>query len=155
MASLWCLYCRVFKHVNANLRSIRKSIGIRKEIDPASSAGSDKKGHKDNKNGLLGIVNKFCTHFGTKSKILNCGGFDSDCTVVTLHRTANFRIKHHKSVIASYIAYINTPIPFFSEKHNKQTGFWGQNSHILIPPKISIFEISIFFETKKSAYLVS
>ena len=68
--------------------------GLEKKTDPASSARSDKKGLKDNKNRLLGIVNKFCIPFGTKSKILICGGLDSDCTVVTRHRTANFRLKH-------------------------------------------------------------
>ena len=70
--------------------------GLGEMTDPASSARSDRTGHRDNNNRLLGIVNKFSIPFGTKSKILNCGGIDSDCTVVTLHRTANFRVKHHK-----------------------------------------------------------
>ena len=73
--------------------------GLEKKTDPASSARSDKKGLKDNKNQLFGIVNKFYITFGTKSRILFCGGLDSDCTVVTLHRTANFRVKHLNSVI--------------------------------------------------------
>ena len=59
--------------------------GLEKKTDPASSARSDKKGLEDNNNRLLGIINKFCIPFGTKSKILFCGGLDSDCTVVTLH----------------------------------------------------------------------
>ena len=42
--------------------------GIEKKTDPASSTRSDKKGLKDNNNRLLGIVNKFCIPFGTKSK---------------------------------------------------------------------------------------
>ena len=43
--------------------------GLEKKTDPASSARSDKKGLKDNNNRLLGIVNKFCIHFGSKIKI--------------------------------------------------------------------------------------
>ena len=73
--------------------------GLEKKTDPASSARSDKKGLKDNSNRLLGIVNKFCIPFGIKSRILICGGLDSDCTVVTLHRTAFFRVKHLNSAI--------------------------------------------------------
>ena len=48
--------------------------GLVKNTDPASSSRSDKKGFKDNKNRLLCIGNKFCIPFGTKSKILICGG---------------------------------------------------------------------------------
>ena len=73
--------------------------GLEKNSDPASSARSDRKGLKDNNNRLLGIVNKFCIPFGTKNRILICGVLDSDCTVVTLHRTANFRVKHLNSGI--------------------------------------------------------
>ena len=73
--------------------------GLEKKTDPASSARSDKKGLKDNNNRLLGIDIKSCIPFGTKSEILICGGLDSDCTVVTLHRNANFRVKHFNSVI--------------------------------------------------------
>ena len=73
--------------------------GLEKKTDPASSARSDKKGLKDNKNRLLRIVNKFCIPIGTKSRILICGVLDSDCTVVSLHRIANFRVKHLKSGI--------------------------------------------------------
>ena len=73
--------------------------GLEKKTDPASSARSDKKGLKDNNNRLLGTVNKFCIPFGTKSKIMICGGLDSDCTVVILHRTANIRVTHLYSVI--------------------------------------------------------
>ena len=68
--------------------------GLEKKTDPVSKARSDKKGLNDNNNRLLGIVNKFCIPFGTTSRILICGVLDSDCTVVTLHRTANFRVKH-------------------------------------------------------------
>ena len=60
---------------------------------------SDKKGLKNNSNRLLGIIKKFCIPFSTKSRILICEGLDSDCTVVTLHRTANFRVKHLNLVI--------------------------------------------------------
>ena len=47
------------------------------KTDPASSTRSNKKGLNDNNNRLLGIVNKFCFPFGTKSKIVICGGLDS------------------------------------------------------------------------------
>ena len=67
--------------------------------DPASGSRSDKKELKDNNSRLLGIVNKFCIFFDTKSKILICEGLDSDYTVVTLHRTANFRVEHLNSGI--------------------------------------------------------
>ena len=40
--------------------------GLVNKSDPASSSRSDKKGLNDNKNRLLGIVNKFCIPFGTK-----------------------------------------------------------------------------------------
>ena len=73
--------------------------GLEKKADPASSAKNDKKGLKDINNRLLGIFNKFCIPFGTKIRILFCGVVDSDCTVVTLHRTANFRVKHLNSGI--------------------------------------------------------
>ena len=55
----------------------RRFSGLMKKTDPSSSSRSDKKGLKDNNNRLLGIVNKFCIPFGTKSKILICGGLDS------------------------------------------------------------------------------
>ena len=67
---------------------------LEKKTDPASSARSDKKGLRDNKNRLLGIINKFCIPFGTKNKISFFGGLDSGCTEVTLHQVANFPVKH-------------------------------------------------------------
>ena len=73
--------------------------GLEKKTDQASSAKSEKRGLKENNNRLLGIVNKVCIPFGTKSRILICGWLDSDCIVVTLHRTANFRVKHLNSGI--------------------------------------------------------
>ena len=51
--------------------------GLVKKTDPASSSRSDKRGLKDNNNRLLGIINKSCIPFGTKSKIVICGGLDS------------------------------------------------------------------------------
>ena len=69
-------------------------LGRERKTDPASSARSSRKGLKDNHNRLLGIANKFCIPFGTKIKISYCGRLDSDCTEVTLHRVANFRVKH-------------------------------------------------------------
>ena len=47
------------------------------KTDPASSTRSNKKGLNDNNNRLLGIVNKFCSPFGTKTKKKTCGGLDS------------------------------------------------------------------------------
>ena len=74
---------------------------------------------------------------------------------MTLHQAANFRVKHLNSDIEQtrrgiillitsitiYRDYINTPIKFLSEKHSKQTGFWCQNSDILISPQMAIFEL--------------
>ena len=77
----------------------RRVTGLEKKTDPASSARSDNKGPKDNNNRLLGIVNKFNIPFGTQSKILICGGLNSDCTVVIFHRIASFRVKHLNSRI--------------------------------------------------------
>ena len=65
------------------------SLGRERKTDPASSARSNKKGLKDNKNRLLAIFNKFCVPFGAENRISICRTLDSDCTVVTLHRVAN------------------------------------------------------------------
>ena len=73
--------------------------GLEQKTDRASSARSNKKGLKDNNNRLLGIVNQFCIAFGTENKIPICGMLDSDCTEVTLHRAAIFRVKHLNSDI--------------------------------------------------------
>ena len=43
--------------------------GLEQKNDPKSSANSSKKGLKDNKDRLLGIVHKFCIPFGTIIKI--------------------------------------------------------------------------------------
>ena len=51
--------------------------GSWEKTDPASSTRSNKKGLNDNDSRLLGIVNKFCIPFGTKNKIVICGGLDS------------------------------------------------------------------------------
>ena len=51
--------------------------GSWEKTDPASSTKSNKKGLNDNHSRLLGIVNKFCIPFGTKIKIVICGGLDS------------------------------------------------------------------------------
>ena len=67
------------------------------KTDPASSTGNNRKRLNDNYNRLLGIVNKFCIPFGTKSKDSNLWGARQCCTVVTLHRTANIRVKHLNS----------------------------------------------------------
>ena len=47
------------------------------KTDPSSSTRSNNKGLNDNINRLFGIVNKFCILFGTKIKIVICGGLDS------------------------------------------------------------------------------
>ena len=141
--------------------------GLQKKTDPTSSLRSDKKGLKDNNNRFLCIVKKFDIPFGTKSKILISGGPDSDCTVVTIHQTAKFRVRHLNSVIEQtrrgimllvflYIQPILLLLYRFSVKHTVSRPFFtGQNSDILIPPQIAIFEISIIFETEKSPKLVS
>ena len=72
-------------------------LGLERETDPASSARSSRMGLKDNNNRLLGIVNKICIPFGTEIKISICGGLDSYCTEVTLHRVRNFRVKQLNS----------------------------------------------------------
>ena len=51
--------------------------GLVKKTDPANSSRRDKRGLNDNNNRLLGILNKFCIPFGTKSKLVICWGFDS------------------------------------------------------------------------------
>ena len=91
--------------------------GLEKKSDPTSSARSDKKGLKDNSNRLLGIVNNFCIPFGTKSRIVICGGLDSDCTVVTLYRTAIFRVKHSNSGIEQCRRGIILPVLLFIQPY--------------------------------------
>ena len=68
--------------------------GLEWKTDPASSERSSRNGLKGNNNRLLGIINKFFIPLGTESTISICGGLDRDCTVMTLHRVANFRVKH-------------------------------------------------------------
>ena len=62
-------------------------LGSERKTDPASSARSSRKGLKDNNNRLLGIVNNLCIPFGT------------EIMISTLHRVANFRVKHLDSDI--------------------------------------------------------
>ena len=69
------------------------------KTDPVSSAGSSRRGLKDDDNRLLGIFNKFCIPFGTEVQISICGGLDSDCSEVTLNGVAIFRVKHLNSDI--------------------------------------------------------
>ena len=87
--------------------------GLEKKVDPASSARSDKKGPKGNNNRLLGIVTSFCIAFCTKNWILVCGGLDFDCTVTTLHRIANFRVKQLNSGIEQTRRGINLLVLLF------------------------------------------
>ena len=49
-------------------------MGLVKKTDPASSTRSDKRRLNDNNSRQLGIVNMFCIPFGTKNKIVICGG---------------------------------------------------------------------------------
>ena len=76
-----------------------RSLGRERKTDPASSARINRKGLKDNNNRLLDIFNKFCISFGTEIRISICGGLDSDCTLVTLHRFAKFRAGHLNSYV--------------------------------------------------------
>ena len=71
--------------------------GLERKTYPASSESSSRKVLTVNNNRLSGIRYKFCIHFDTKSTILFCGVLDSDCTVMTLHRMANFPLKHLNS----------------------------------------------------------
>ena len=74
-----CGACTVglFEYLSTLVLICAQSGRVSGKTDPASSSGSNKKGLKDNNNRLLGIVIKFCIPFGTKSKILICGGLDS------------------------------------------------------------------------------
>ena len=76
-----------------------RSLGRERKTDPASNARSNTKGLKDNNNRLLGIFNKFCVPFDTEIRISFCRTLGSDCTVVTLHRVANFRARHLNSYV--------------------------------------------------------
>ena len=60
-------------------------LGRERKTDPASTARSSRMGLQDNNNRLLGIINKFCVHFGTEIKISICGVLDRDCNEVTFH----------------------------------------------------------------------
>ena len=121
--------------------------GLEKKTDPASKLRSKKKGLRDNKNRLLGIVNQFCIPFGTKSKIIICTVVN--CTVVNHHRTANFRVKHHnpdieqswRGILLPALLFIQLILILLYRFSLKKTV-----SYILIPPQITIFEISIFSE---------
>ena len=78
---------RLFEHLSTLMINCAQSGGVSwfalnsegswEKSDPASSTRSYKKGLNDNNNRLLGIVNEFCIPFGTKSKIVICGGLDS------------------------------------------------------------------------------
>ena len=87
----------LFEYLSTLLLTCAQSgrvLGRERKTDPASSAKSSRKGLKDDQNRLLGIANKFCLPFGTKIKLSCCGRLDRDCTEVTLHRVANFQVKH-------------------------------------------------------------
>ena len=86
---------------------------------------------------------------------------------MTLHRTANIRVKHlnsdikqtRRGIVLLLLLLLIEPIlivlyRFSVKKKRKQTGFLGQNSDILIPPQVAIYEISIVFVTEKSAKVV-
>ena len=101
-----------------------------------------------------------------QKKIKICGGLDSDCTEVTLHRVANFRVRHPNSVnkhaqrgtkllVLLFIQPILILLYRFLVKNPVNGPFLGQISDVLIPPQIAIFEMSTFFETEKSAKIVS
>ena len=73
--------------------------GLERKTDPASRARSGSKGLKVNNNRLLRIADTFCIPFGTESTISICGRLGNDCTVGTIHRVANFRVKNLNSDI--------------------------------------------------------
>ena len=73
--------------------------GLVKKSDPASSARSDKKGPRTTTFDRWVSLTSFASLLVQKSKISICGGIDSDCTVMNLHRIANFRVKHLNSGI--------------------------------------------------------
>ena len=73
---------------------------IERKTVPTSGARSSRKGLKENNNRVLGVINNFCIPFGTESTTSICGGgggLNSVCTVATLHRVANIRMKHLNS----------------------------------------------------------
>ena len=74
-------------------------LGLERKTDPASNARSSRKGLKYNYNRLLGLVNKFCILCGTEIRISVCRVLGSDCTLVTLHRVAIFRVQHLNSYV--------------------------------------------------------
>ena len=81
---LWplCEACTVglFEYLSTLMQICAQSgrvSGLVMKTDPAGSSRSENKGLNNNSNRILGIVNKFCIPFGTKSKILICGGLDS------------------------------------------------------------------------------
>ena len=70
--------CLVLHQTDKTLKTVIFSSGrLLHPPSTASSTRSNKKGLNDNNNRLLGIVNKFCIPFGTKIKIVICGGLDS------------------------------------------------------------------------------
>ena len=77
VARLWCLSVGLFEYLSTLMLICAQSGRVSrlvKKIDPATRSRSDKRGLNDNNNRLLGIVNKFCIPFGTKNKIVICGG---------------------------------------------------------------------------------
>ena len=77
---------------------------------------------------------------------------------MTLHRTANFRVKHLNSDIEQtrrgiviLIFLLIQPILILLYRFSEKNTVSGPVFRI----KIAIFEISIFFETEKSAKFVS
>ena len=84
-------------------RSHPSASNRRENPEPLSEGNDAQAGHSRDATSMavniLSVVNKFCISFCTKIKIPICGGIDSDCTEVTLHRVANFRGKHLNSGI--------------------------------------------------------
>ena len=120
----------MFKHVTAKCQSLRRGRVIADE-DKSIRAKISSKGHKDNNNRLMGMVKHFCIVFGTESTISMCGGHETDCTEVTFHRVAKFRVKHLSSdiertrgrggIILLVLLHILLILKFISRSANNQT----------------------------------
>ena len=86
---------------------------------------------------------------------------------MTLHRTANFRVKHLNSDIEKtrrgrllLVLLLIQPILILLYRFSVKNTISGpvfrvKKNDNLIPPQIAVFEISTFFEAEKSAKSVS
>ena len=91
------------------------------------------------------MVNLFCILFGTESTILMCGGHEIDCTEVTFHGVAKFRVKHLNSdiertqgrrgeniiSITTYTTDIEIYITLCKQSDHQQAKFYDQINETL------------------------